>query len=414
MNPTVEQTGVVEIADLAFGGEGVARLPDGCVLFVPFTLPGEQVRVEVVSRHKRFARGQLLELLRPAPERVPPPCPLFGRCGGCQYQHLEYGAQVRAKAAQLQATLRRVGGFTALPEPLPVQPCPLPYGYRNKLCLEAVRTPQGLAYGFYALDNTTLLPVAACPLAMPALNATLAESLASPEAARNAALRTPQPLVLRQPLHGPARWFFDAATVAGESVEEEVLGTPARVPLAGFWQVNPAVAQRLFGTVREWYAAAPLPRLVDAYAGAGTFALALGAACATRVVIEENADAVAAARQNLRTAGLLEGARLVAGRAEAVLPVVLAEATPAVRRETAVLLDPPRGGCRPELLAALGRWPVRRLFYVSCDAATLSRDLRQLAAAGYRLERLALFDMFPQTAHFETAAALAGPEAAGA
>ncbi|MFA4944689.1 MAG: TRAM domain-containing protein [Lentisphaeria bacterium] len=392
---TEGRAAAVEITDLALGGAGVGRLPDGRAVFVPFTLPGERAEIAITAEHARFCRGELRNLLTASPERVAPACPLFGRCGGCQYQHAAYPAQLRAKQRQLRETLLRLGGRSDLPAEIPAVAAPEPFGYRNKLRLEPAA--RGREFGFYALDNRTLLPVEACPLAMPALNAFLPE-------ARRAALaqmRTPQPLTLRQPASGDPAWYLGPGPRAGGALlEERILGRPARVPLAGFWQVNPGVASRLLETVRGWLAAAPGGTLVDAYAGAGAFALALGEGAAQRVVIEADAAAVAAARLNLDAWGLAKGTEFLAAPAEAALPRTLRSPHP---RPLTVVLDPPRGGCDPRLFRALAAAHVERLVYVSCNPATLARDLKALGPA-WRLRRLALFDLFPQTAHFEAAA----------
>lgn len=400
----------IRITDVALGGDGVGRLADGRAVFVPFTLPGETVTVRLVTEQARFCRAEVTAVTAPAAARVIPPCPLFGRCGGCQYQHAAYPLQVELKQKQLRETLRRIGGFAELPEPEVVAASPQPFAYRNKLRLEPPAAGAPVAgYGFFARDNTTLLPVPACPLAMPSLNALLPEMLRDPAAARNLTAPYPVPLTLRQPAVGPAYGYFDPAEVSGRVVEERLDGRPVRVPAAGFWQVNPAVAARLLETVGAWYAAAPTPTLVDAYAGAGAFMLTLGASAARRILIEADPAAVAAARDNLAYRGLSAGAECLAASAETALPRRLKAASAADRAAMTVVLDPPRGGCAPELLAALSAYPPGRIFYVSCHPATLSRDLRKLCTHGggpWQLARYALFDMFPQTAHFETAVEL--------
>lgn len=409
--PTHELT----IADLALGGDGVGRLPDGRTVFVPFTIPGETVRAAILSEHNRFCRGDALEILCPSPDRVAaPPCPLFGRCGGCQYQHLAYPAQVAAKTAQLRETLVRLGGFADLPAPAAVVRSPQEFGYRNKLRLEPVlRLPlkkfitDSVDYGFCGLDNTTVLPVTACPLAMPTLNELLPVARQSGEAEQNARRREPFPLTLRQPAVGEAVFYFGRGPRETIYVEERVCGRSVSAPLAGFWQVNPAVAAEMIAVLQAWEKDAPPPGvLVDAYAGAGVFSLALGARAARRVVIEAEPASVTAARRNHAAWGMADGTEFITGNTETRLPLWLAKTKP---QDAVVVLDPPRGGCDPAVLRALREHPPRRLFYVSCHPATLARDLRSLCnnpGAPYRLRRFALFDMFPQTAHFETAVEL--------
>lgn len=408
------------IHDVAFGGDGVGRLADGCVVFVPFTLPGEEVRVEVRRTQPRFARGRLLSVITPAATRVTPPCPLYGRCGGCQYQHLDYAAQPALKAVQLATTLKRLGKLPELPEIAAPGLAPQPYHYRNKIRLEPIKAPvaaasgsapaAGLDYGFFALDNSTVLPVAACPLASASLNALLATAKASPEALQNAAAMEPGSLTLRQPGVGAPIFYFGDAARSAAALTEELLGRPVSVPAGGFWQVNPAVAEELVRTVAGWLGDTDMTLLVDAYGGVGAFSLALGRAAQHTVLIETSRAAVTAAAAN-RAAWGLPAAELLAQPTEVALPVVLRRTgkgqVKGTLRGATVVLDPPRTGCQPEVLRALVMNPVQRLLYVSCNASTLARDLQALCVKGpYKLQRLALFDMFPQTAHFETACLL--------
>ena len=399
----------LDIADLAFGGEGVGRAPDGRAVFVPFTIPGERVAVKVTRSAARFCRAEVREILRAAPRRVLPPCPLFGRCGGCQYQHLDYPAQVTFKSGQLVPVLERLGGLTGLPAPTPLVASTVAYGYRNKLTLEPF--PPASDYGFFALDNKTLIPVEQCPLAMAGLNRLLPLAKAAPATRRNLALRSPQPLVLRQPAAGEPLFFFGSAARGLPLLVEKVDGKPVTLPAAVFWQVNPGVAAELVATLKAWFAAAPTPLLVDAYAGAGAFSLALGRFCQEAVVIEANAAALEAAERNHREWGSTARTFLRA-TTEAALPGLLRQLGTR-RRQCTVILDPPRSGCLHPVLAALTEMPVHQVAYVSCNAATLARDLRTLCAAGqYAVRRLAWFDMFPQTAHFETAVWLEAQRAA--
>ena len=391
---------ILDIADLAFGGEGVGRAPDGRAVFVPFTVPGERVVAEITRSSARFCRAEVREILHAAPSRVLPPCPLFGRCGGCQYQHMDYPAQVMFKSGQLVPVLERLGGLKALPAPPPPTASSVAYGYRNKLTLEPI--PAAGDYGFFALDNQTVIAVEQCPLAGAGLNQLLPRAKSAPASRRNLALRSPQPLVLRQPAADEPLFFFGSAAHTLPPLVEQVDGKPVTVPAAGFWQVNPGVAAELVATLKAWFAVAPTPLLVDAYAGAGVFSLALGHLCQEAVVIEANAASLAAAERNHRDWGLKAGTFLRA-TTEAALPGLLRQLGTR-RRQSTVILDPPRCGCLSPVLAALTAMPVHQVAYVSCNAATLARDLRTLCVAGpYAIRRLAWFDMFPQTAHFETA-----------
>ena len=426
------------ITDLALGGDGVGRLPDGCAVFVPFTIPGEEVEVEIVSAHKRFARGRLVEVVKPSPDRVTPRCPLFGRCGGCQYQHMTYGAQLAAKTRQLRETLARLGGFRDnLPE-IAVVRSPQEFGYRNKLRLERVSDAFSKSgFGFYSTDNETVLLVESCPIAMESLNQLLAavnrqdggvavsvsvrespcpsvkvraDNRSPATSCENRKSASENTLTLRQPAVGEAVAFSGRPAPDAPPLVEQVLGSDVLVAQGGFWQVNPGVAAELVRLVAAWAAEAPAEHLVDAYGGVGVFGLAAGHCCRRQTIIEMDAGAVRLARANFAAWGLA-AAEFIAQPTERALPRLLAAAEKANFSAPDVILDPPRGGCDAAVLDALVRQPPRRLLYVSCNPATLARDLRTLTQDNgpFRLERLALLDMFPQTAHFETMAVLSRP-----
>ncbi len=170
----------LRIEDIAFGGDGVGRLED-FVVFVPFVAPGETVEVELTEVKKRFARGRLLKVLEPSPERVTPPCPYYGQCGGCQYQHLAYPAQLRLKHKQISDQFQRIGGFRGTLID-PVVPCPQPYGYRNRIMIRSQwdKYKQGLNIGFIRADNRLVVDIEACKIAEPALNRQITEARRNP------------------------------------------------------------------------------------------------------------------------------------------------------------------------------------------------------------------------------------------
>ncbi len=401
---------IVEITDVAFGGSGVGTLEDGRVVFVPFTAPGDTAEIAISRDHGRYAEAELMALRVPGPGRVEPLCPYYGRCGGCQYQHLAYDLQVELKQKQLRDVLQRIGRLSDLPEISPVAASPKPYAYRNKLALEPVREPESpekrLDYGFCERDNKTFFAVESCPLATPELNQLLAKIGRTTPGRRNAAAEAPRKLVLRQQADGSTHFYFGRASFHATWLEENVLNQKVRVPLGSFWQVNPDVAADLFETVRQWGRDAAGQCMIDAYGGAGAFSLAMGDAFKQHIVIESDEQAVRAAVFNHGSWGIAK-ARCLRGKTEQRLPKLLQEMKPASRQATTVLLDPPRTGCRDQVLEALLKQPVGNLIYVSCNPSTLARDLRQLCQEGaYRVQKLALFDMFPQTSHFETAVGL--------
>jgi tRNA/tmRNA/rRNA uracil-C5-methylase (TrmA/RlmC/RlmD family) len=361
------------VDDLAFGGEGVGRVA-GFAVFVPFTIPGERVEAEILGVEKNLARARLVRVLAAADGRVAPRCALFGACGGCQYQHLEYAAQLRWKRKQVADLMQRLGGFP--PEVVtPVIPCPAPYGYRNRIMVRAQhhRREERMVIGYLRAASREVVDVPHCPIAEPELNAQLAR------------------LRERRPERGGLKYVLRLAPAGWE------------VPPDSFFQNNFHLLPRLVETVRAALREAGVRHLVDAYCGVGFFALEAAAEVALFAGVEIDARAIRAARANAARRGVTNG-EFVAGPAEDWLPALLQKFPPA---RTAVMVDPPRVGCAPSLLAALRATRPAQVLYVSCHPATLARDLRRLGEdAAYTLRRVTPLDMFPQTQHVECVADL--------
>jgi len=389
----------VRITDIAFGGDGVGRLPDGKVAFVPFAAVGDLVEVREVSSSKSFSRCEVIALHEAGPGRATPVCPCYGQCGGCVYQHLDYETEIAAKSKQLAASLARIGGLGGDIRPEFLRPSPKRFGYRNKLRLEAFRDGGELRYGFCQRDNVTFFPVNACPLANDAINRNFVKCLQLPWVVRNALAKVPQPLTIRHSSTGGMACYLGVTCKKGV-LREKLAGREVRVPVGSFWQVNPHVAPTLVSTLEEWLEPLPCGTLVDAYGGVGTFSLALGARFDHRIVIENDREAASCATLNHQEFGLK--ATILRRATETVLDGTLARLDAC---STVVVLDPPRTGCLPAALEALLKHRPAVVAYVSCNPTTLARDLKTLGRT-YRLTRCAAFDMFPSTAHFETLALL--------
>ncbi len=365
---TVGSRHIVTVGDVAFGGEGVARL-DGFVLFVPFVVSGEEVEVELTEVKKHYGRARLLRVLRPAAQRVTPVCPWFGVCGGCQYQHIAYGEQLRIKHRQVADLLERIGKWpSAVVDP--VIPCPRPYGYRNRLMVRSQwnGAEQRLMIGFLRADSRWVVDVDSCAIADPLLQEQLLEVRAHPPP------RGGLKVVLRRM---PEGW---------------------EVPPDSFFQNNFHLLPALVGAVRLRLAASGVRWLVDAYCGVGFFAIELAGVVQGFVGVECDALAVRAARQNAARRGVANG-EFVIGDAAECLGGLSARFPP---DQTAVIIDPPRVGCRPEAIRRLRSIGPAQILYVSCHPATLARDLNALCAGGvYEVVQVTPLDMFPQTQHVE-------------
>ncbi len=413
----VSDTIDLQLDDLAYGGDAVGRY-GGQVVFVPLGLPGERVRVTLVRRQKRYARGRIVEIQEPSPQRVAPPCPYYGRCGGCQLQHLSYPGQLEHKRRVVAAQLERIGrqeGVTVLPT-LGMED---PWRYRNNV--QASLTDEG-ELGFLAAGSNRVVPVAHCLLLHPLLDdlwAGPAREVALRGAGRverlslRAGLATGERLVILEgvrgrvpdlPAEGGASWVQSRAhgaarVLRGKGDLVEVLaGRRLRISAEAFFQVNTAQAEVLVAVAARMLALAGTETLLDAYCGVGTFALTAGRRAGRVIGIESAAGAIVDALAN-RHEG--EPAEFLVGRVEEVLPGVEAHID-------AVILDPPRAGCAREVLEALAAREPGRIVYVPCDPATLARDVAVLSEHGYRPEQVQPVDMFPQTYHVETVVLLSG------
>ena len=363
----------VTIQDIAFGGEGVARV-DEFVIFVPFVVVGEEVEVEIIEVKKKFARARLLEIRKPAPERVAPACRYFGECGGCQYQHIDYPAQLRLKHKQIADLFQRIGG---LPETViePVVPCRQPYGYRNRIMIRSQwdKFKQGLNIGFIRHDNRLVVDIEECKVAEPGLNEQIQFVRADP------------------PPKGGLKVVLRLAPEGWE------------VPRDSFFQNNYFLLPKLVEAVRERVRESGARHLVDAYCGVGFFAIELADLVESFAGIEIDRLAIQAARANAAHRGRSNG-EFVSGDVAAALPELLSRFSPA---STAIILDPPRAGCSMAILESLRRTRPRQIIYVSCHPATLERDLNVLLREKvYELLKVVPLDMFPQTQHIECVADL--------
>jgi len=354
----VENTANLEITlsveQVAFGGQGLGRLPDGKVCFFPGAIPGERVQVRIRRQRASYAEADLVRILEASPDRVKPPCPVYGRCGGCQYQHVNYPRQLVIKRDQVADTLRRLGGLADPPVEDTVA-SPLEFQYRNRITVHA----KAGRIGFFEPRSRKIVAVSQCPIASAPVNALLAELCQS------------RPRDGEYPLREPGEF-------------------------RGFRQVNDAVAACLLDVVEDM-ARPGGDLLVDAYCGAGFFAKRLREMFRHTIGIEWSVDAVRAARQGVR-----EGEIYLLGDVKQHLVPALAAAS---GEGTTLLLDPPTEGLDADILAILlGRLPAK-IIYISCNPATLARDIKRLGVA-YAVRRVKPVDMFPQTAEIEVAALL--------
>ncbi len=431
----------LEVTGLLQNGQGVGRV-DGLVVFAWGPLPGERATARVTEVKAKYAVAETIEITVRSADRVEPFCPLFGVCGGCQVQHLAYAAQLRWKRALVEDALHRIGGLRDVAV-APAIGMDVPRAYRNKTALVVRRGDDGVGFGFYRLRTHSVVPVEHCPVAVPALDATIGDLWrAAREPAAREAFAEARHVVMRfAPSSGegvaaittrrrdevlraaaPALAAALPAVVgiansydpAGDNavlgrraeaifgrqeIEETIGGLRFGVSSQSFFQINGRMLEEIFARLRPLVR--PGSAIVDLYCGAGTFALFFAACGATVTGIEEDHTAVREARANAERNGLTERVRFIAGRVERSLVNGEAGAR-ALRDADVAFLDPPRKGSDAATLGAIAAARVPEVWYLSCNPATLARDLAQLTAAGYAVGEAQPFDMFPQTGHVET------------
>ncbi len=405
----------LHLTAMAHGGDALGR-HEGKVIFVPYAIPGEEALVEMVEDKGRYARGRVVEILSPSPHRVTPPCPHFGpgKCGGCQWQHIAYQAQLEFKAAVVGNQLARLGRLPDVSVKRLI-PSASPWHYRNHVQFSVGDDGR---LGFVATTGRRVETIEACYLLHPLLEELFAAlDLELPGLARlslRAGVNTGDqmmifethddlPPALESDLPVSCVLLLSDGTpvnlIGSNHITEVVAERRFRISAASFFQVNTAAAEELVRVVGEYLAPAGDETLLDAYCGVGTFALSLADKVGYVIGIEEDAGAVADARLNVAE---LTNVEFIEGSVEAFLPQL-------DRPIDLAVLDPPRQGCKPEALAALIELAPRRIVYVSCDPATLARDARKLAGGGYQLVEVQPVDMFPQTYHIESVALWVGP-----
>ncbi|MDI6825438.1 MAG: 23S rRNA (uracil(1939)-C(5))-methyltransferase RlmD [Bacillota bacterium] len=430
-------------------GEGVARYR-GFTVFVDGAIPGDEVLAQIVQVKQNYARARMLEIIRPAPHRVPPRCPVFGRCGGCQLQHMAYAEQLQWKSRFLRDALARIGHLSdvVVRDTLGAAQ---PWHYRTKVLFPVGRTPggDGVIVGLYARGTHRIVEVADCPVQHPVNNEILAAArelivrygyapydeitgtglvrhlLARTGAATGQAMagvivnsRTlprgrefARDLMRRVPALRSVVLNINTRrtnVILGE--ETRVLGGQAtiedrvgdfvfRVSARSFFQVNPAQALVLYRQAVAYAALTGEEVVLDAYSGTGTIALFMADRAAKVTGIEEVPEAVADARQNAARNGVAN-VEFLPGRVEELFKGPRARSL----RADVVVLDPPRAGVPAATLEAIARLGPRRVVYVSCNPATLARDLAILHEHGYRTLQVQPVDMFPHTTHVEAVA----------
>ena len=444
----VQKNEIVEmkITGMTTQGAGVGHY-QGMAVFTPLTAPGDVARVRVVKAAKNYAYGRLEELVSPSADRMEPDCPCFAQCGGCCYRHITYEAELGIKAARVQDALTRIGGFRSLPV-RPILGADSRDGYRNKALLPLGTKKDGsLSMGFYAVNSHRIVDCEECRLQPEEFNRAMGAfrqweaAYGDPvydEATHSGRMRrlylrkgemTGQILAcvvvngnglhhetelvqaLKQAVPGLSSVVINSnrertnvalgqkcRTIYGmDTIEDTLCGLRFKLSPLSFYQVNRTQAERLYEVAARYAGLTGQELLLDLYCGAGTIGLSMAGMARRLLGVEIVPQAVENARENARLNGI-ENAEFFCGDAGEAARM-LAERG---ERPGVIVLDPPRKGCSPDLVRTVAEFGPKRIVYVSCDPATLARDLKLFAELGYPPVEAMPVDMFPGTAHVET------------
>jgi 23S rRNA (uracil1939-C5)-methyltransferase len=389
----------LRIDHVAFGGDGVGRFQQQ-VVFVPFTVDGDEVRILITDVRKRFVRGRLEKLLKPSPNRIESRCRYYARCGGCQYQHIRYDHGLQLKGQQVVDAFVRIGKV-ALPPSTPVIPSPGAFQYRGKADYHVRVSPnEPPVIGFMDVSSKHIIDIDRCEIVDETIN--------------EACLTFRRDLGMGRINTPWDRQTIWSADIDGEKadvvtdfrkprfVTRTVKGQNLAAPYRGFFQANRFLVSRLVDDVVETSALSGRETVLDAYCGSGLFSLFLAPKARRVYGIEMDGEAIHCARRNHRQAGLTNAAFIRGDAGE----ILLKDFVETQRHVDVLILDPPRTGCDPALLSGLVKLKPARIVYISCNPATQARDIRHLLDHGFTLISLKPYDMFPQTAHIEVVALL--------
>lgn len=384
----------LELTGFAAGGRAIGRAPDGRVVFVEYAIPGERVIAEITKEDASYIEATAVAVLEASPSRTEPRCEYFGRCGGCQLQHIDYPTQLQLKTDTVKDQLRRIGSFEDAPVADAIGMTD-PWGYRNHLRFTVRRDGD---VGFMERGTHRFLRVDHCDIAHPAVNDVLrrvqGRTMQTAQLSVRIGENTGDLLVQPKLRWRPSR----AASVASgqPTYTERLEGQQYRISSPAFFQVNTRQAERLVALVVDRVLQARPRVVVDAYSGVGTFAAPLAERVDEVVTIEWSAAAGDDGEVNLAP---YKNVKRVIGSVEEMLPDLNPPAD-------VVIVDPPRVGLQRSVIDTILASRARRLIYVSCEPATLARDLRLLVDGGLQLREVQPLDMFPHTQHIECVSVL--------
>ncbi len=403
----MSETFTIKIDKLVFGGDGLGRLPDGRAVFVSFVLPGETVQVKITDNKKRFARGFPIEILEESPDRILPRCIHFGECGGCQYQNLTYENQLKVKESILLDQFQRIGKIED-PPIKPIVPSPSPWNYRNYVQFHVGQKGE---LGYVHADGEHMLIIEECHLPQTQINELWPQiELGEESGVYRLGIRADSyeeiMLIMEGEDNKPPEYSEDIpvsavytpadarlTVLAGEDhLVFELLGRNLQVSARSFFQVNPPIAEKMVQHLLDNLHLNDQTRVLELYAGVGLFSAFIAPKVSSLTAVESSGSACHDFITNLDE---FDNVTLYEAQAEEVI-------TNLNLPMDVLVADPPRAGLDPSVHDALGKLLPQQIAYISCDPATLARDLKKIISKGYELVSVTPFDQFPQTGHVET------------
>jgi len=414
-----------EVLDLTLEGEGVVK-PCGFTVFVPFALPGEQIKFKITQLKKNYGRGELLDLIKASPFRIEPLCPLHFKCGGCTFGHLTYEEELALKTKISTSIIQRIGKLNDFVFQKAIK-APSPYRYRNKATLHYSISQKRL--GYYIAKSNTVLPFEDCLLLPEALNQlirltekilerkniegiddvtfrysfstaekmiifhTAYKAKVSLQKAAEMLFAEDEKLMGIVAENGKAKTVLKGKNWFSEKIEDLTF----RLSSSSFMQINPKQARALYVAAEDYSELTGKENLLDLYCGIGTFTLFLAKKAAKATGIEQNKEAISDALFNARQNNLEAKTQFICGKTEETIAQLFS-----TEKFEVIMADPPRAGIREAVLENIVQSKIERLVYVSCNPATLARDLKFLSVRSFDLSKAQLIDMFPRTGHVET------------
>ncbi|MBQ4506746.1 MAG: class I SAM-dependent RNA methyltransferase [Firmicutes bacterium] len=386
---------LIEITDLSVQAEGIGHIEGGKAVFVPGTLPGDLARIEIAEDRGRFAKGRLISIEEASPDRIEPACKICGECGGCPLMSLSYEAQLRWKEKKLRDALTRIAGIE-VPLIRRIIASPLTQRYRNKASFAL----EGNRAGYRARGSHRLVEPADCLL----IGKDMTQAVKDAAGAMKPSQKYFTGLTVRRAYDGSLMIIKEAGDgsvqadrrILKDHIVTDMGTLETEVSPLSFYQVNPSACSLLYSKVQEYAEPGPGDTILDLYCGAGSIGLSMAGSCARVIGVESVKPAVIDANRNAVINGIVN-AVFICGKAEEVVYTKLQGI-----KADIVILDPPRAGCRPELLKAVADIAPRKLVYVSCEPSTLCRDIKILMSYGFEFAEATPTDMFPNSIHIET------------